>query len=429
MVARRFKAKNKIQNSRILFNERAKYRNDAISKRLEERYPGLFRNFWFIENMYYGKIDRQHRFLIPKEEKLKTLQLDGSGDVFLFDFVADAVLDLVKDHKKALSSGKITKGETFLTTLAFTKGYTNVLYDYELHVKALLDSIQAQIFLKEQEIENFDDFMNIFFDLYNKQETKLPFSLTGFIASRYSPLTMTGLFTEVGNISYDDDQTKIDELIDKRNFHFFAKNCLKHGFLIDLNVPSRVCANLGSVEMERYLFKYNSNSQDVFSDYYNFSYLRDIDYIFQYLLDLYNRIVSLRPFIRKEVYDSRYGNDTYRFLFRRKQITKQMLDKKYTTEDKIKLYIDMRNYETNLRYNEALLGKIKENAISYLNISNLQDSLIYINHQFIGFLNDSGAFNHLSITNELKQGTAKLAGQEVQDLLNRSVVRSRKTLY
>ena len=82
-MSRNFRGKNTLRSSKKLFNERAKYNNDAVPKRLLKKYPGVFRDFWFIENMYYGRIDREHRFLIAKQDKIKALSLQGDKSIFL----------------------------------------------------------------------------------------------------------------------------------------------------------------------------------------------------------------------------------------------------------------------------------------------------------------------------------------------------------
>ena len=429
MAERKFGAKNNIQSSRVLFNQRAKYRNDAIPDSLSKRYPGVFRNFWFIENMYYGKIDRLHQFLIPKQEKVKSLQLDGGDAIFLFDFVADALNDMIVEHKKALSSGKISKNDSILTSLRPVKGYTNPLLDYEQVVKKIIDDIYPQLIEKEQEISNFEDFIDVFFSIFYKQRENLPLTLTGFVSSRHSPLTMTGIFLELSDMSYDRDQSKVSELIDGENFDFYIKNSIKHGFLIDSNMPTRLCANLGSNEMENYLFKYNSNSQRIFEDYYDMSYMKDIDYIFQYLINLYNKFVSFRPYIRKEVFDLKYSTDTVRYVERRLRMTRKSFEIKYDNKYKLNLYIEIRNHESGDRYQKPLLDMIKENAISYMNTNDIEAAMIYINHQFIGFLNDPGAYNALVISEDVQKNNPQVSRQEVDDLLDRSVVRSRKTIY
>jgi len=192
MSIRKFIGSNTLSNSRILFNERAKYRNEAISKRLQAEYPGVFRDFWFIENMYYGKINRLHEFMIPKESKIKTVQLDGGESLFVLDFVADAINGFLKSYDQALSNGKISRQDQILSSLVPVKGYTNVLFDYEKNVRLLRDTIHPILIEKEKQIHDFESFVDLFMEMLFENYTNNPFTLTGFVSSKLSPLSMTG---------------------------------------------------------------------------------------------------------------------------------------------------------------------------------------------------------------------------------------------
>jgi len=426
MSIRKFIGSNSLSNSRILFNERAKYRNEAISKRLQAEYPGVFRDFWFIENMYYGKINRLHEFMIPKESKIKTVQLDGGESLFVLDFVADAINGFLKSYDQALNNGKISRQDQVLSSLVPVKGYTNVLFDYEKNVRLLRDTIHPILIEKEKQIHDFESFVDLFMEMLFENYTNNPFTLTGFVSSKLSPLSMTGLFVEMSNLDYGKDQEKITELIDKPSYTFFIKNCAKHGFLIDVNVPWRICANIGSLEMESYMAKYDSNKDKVFNDYYDVSYNRDIEYMMNYLLSFYNRFVTFRPFIQNEKVD---GFNIHRYVTRRKKLTKEELDFKYDNKFRLNLYIDLRNRETNSRYKKALINKIKNNAMGYLDSLGMQSAMSYIDQQFKGFLNDRGAYNSLNIASELELENAQASGQDLQEVLDRSVAESRKTIY
>ena len=141
-----FKGSNSLKASRSLFNERGKYNNEGVPPRYLEKYPGVFRNFWFIENMYYGRINRNHQFIIPKQEKIRQLNGVDGKTIFLFDFVAHAVEDFLKEHDKALRASKIQKNDEFLSEMSAQKGYTSVLKEYDLHMNrfGLLAQVKFQ---------------------------------------------------------------------------------------------------------------------------------------------------------------------------------------------------------------------------------------------------------------------------------------------
>ena len=429
MPRRSFKGKNSKQSSKFLFDERAKYHNDAVPQRVLEQYPGVFRNFWFIENMYYGRIDRQHRFLVAKPEKIKIVDNPKGNSIFLIDFVADAMSDFLDEYEKALSASKIRKDDEVLSSITPESGYTSVLYDYDLHMNSLRDEAHKIIASNHSSIEDFDDFVEFFLEYFYINGMNSPLTLTGFIASRLSSPMTTGLFTDFTSLDYGSDEDKVAKLIDKPNYRFFIKNSAKYGFLIDYNIPWRVCANLGATEMERYMYRYGSTSQSIFEDYYDFTYMKDIDYLMNYLYKFYNRFVGLRPYIRREKVLNDRGLQVLRYVDRRQRLTKEKLDRNYNDEYKLKLYVDIRNYESKNRYSSALVENIKQNAIAYLDTNDLDIANEYINNQFIGFLNDPHAYNGYTMRQDAKRNNEQMSGQDLQDLLNDSVTDSRKTFY
>lgn len=114
MSARRFKGANSVKNTRILFNERGKYNNEGIPLEYRRRYPGLFRNFWFIENMYYGRIDKSHKFILLKPEKLTPIDGEQGSAIYLVDFVSHALRIFYKSIKKPSVLARYRKMMTFI---------------------------------------------------------------------------------------------------------------------------------------------------------------------------------------------------------------------------------------------------------------------------------------------------------------------------
>ena len=73
--------------------------------------------------------------MIPKESKIKTVQLDGGESLFVLDFVADAINGFLKSYDQALSNGKISRQDQILSSLVPVKGYTNVLEEKTLTLR------------------------------------------------------------------------------------------------------------------------------------------------------------------------------------------------------------------------------------------------------------------------------------------------------
>ena len=426
MAFRKFQAKNNTKNTKFVFDERGKYRNEAVPQRYLNRHPGLFRDFWFIENMYYGRIDQNHRFLTLKPEKLTALGGQDGASIFLVDFFSHAVSDFLAEHRKAFSSSKIQKNDEFLSEINPFKGHVRLLTDFELHMKRLRDRVNSKMVRAANTIEDFDDFIDFFLrEIYNGDEIT-PITLTGFIASRLSSPLSTGLFLDLIEIDSGDDQTKISSFIDRPNYEFLMRNCIKHGFMIDYNIPTRLCANLGSFEMNSYMKLYGSSFESVFEDYYEQSYPLDHIYFMDYMRKFYNRFVGLRPNIKKEKTIDQKNKKVFRFNIKRQRISQYELETKYGESYRLELYCKLRNYETAQRYSDSLLDVIISNSKRILNDQGLDASLSYINDEFIGFLNDPYAYNGFTYSQQNKENTT---GQKTSELLRRSVADSRKTFY
>ena len=426
MAVRKFFGSNTQPSSRKTFNERARYRNFVILPEISEKNPGMFRDFWFIENMYYGRIDLEHRFIMAKEELLTPIETENRESALVFNFVADAFKNFIKDYDKALSSGKIHKDDNFLAEVRAVKGYVSPVRKYDLHLASLEIKFQKQLFKDHRRVENFVDFVDYFLEYNMLKKDITPITLTGFMASHLCSPGSSGLFIELTELDYGFDKDKIDNFIDSPNFKFFVKNCSKHGFMIDKNVPWRICANIGSLEMARYMIKHNVSMDSIFTDYYTKFYMKDINYLMDYLLKFYNRFVSIKPYIRKEIYD---GSATYRFSKKRIRITKEHMNLLYDDSYKINLYINLRNWETYNRYSKSLIDRLKRNALDYFNLDGIEAAYDYIDRQFKGFLNDMGAYNAFMRKQEAKKENLEIIGQDIEDELLQAVAEARKTIY
>jgi len=166
---------------------------------------------------------------------------------------------------------------------------------------------------------------------------------------------------------------------------------------------------------------YNTNSSDIFNDYYSHIYTLDHAYFMNYMRKFYNRFVSLRPNIRKET-------KTFNYIIKKQKISIYELNNKYNENYRINLYVDLRNYESGGRYTDSLVELMKENALSYLNIQGLERALEYVDYQYIGFLNDPYAYNGVVTARNMVKDRS-FSRQGLRDMLLDSVADSRKTFY
>jgi len=425
-----FKGNNAL-SAREIFNARVKYSRSAYPTSANRDYPGLLRDFWFIENLYYGRIDRSHRAIVAPRNKLKSLIPTERKSVLILDFVADAFADMKKEFDKHLNLGRIRDDDPHLSDISAEKSWIDLNVLYNNHSSPFRKEFINRYILArsiENEIESFEDFVDLFMSFLEENLSGVPFTRTGFLTSKYCSPLVSGLHIEIADLDYANDERKISEIIDSPNFNFFELCATKYGFLIDKNVPWRIVANVGSVEMENYMKKYDTDSNDLFKDYYKFSIDKDVDIFAKYCVKAYNTFVNSRPNIKKV---SGQGKDKKVFFKRRNRA--RYVDHAPTTAEKQKYWVDkyikLRNVECHSRYSKAFMANISLNVSRFLDKGDYGAALKYIERCFIGFLNDSGAYNTYTYVKTATEEGMKVTRQELEDVLLGSIPLSRETQY
>ena len=197
MSYRKFSASNTTKGTKNIFDERGKYRNEAVPSRLKNKYPGLFRDFWFIENMYYGRIDQNHKFVLLNQDKLRASSGESGKTVHLVDFVSHALDDFLAEHRRAFTASKIQKNDEFLSEINPFAGHRSLLVDYDLYMNDLRGKVHKKMIRAHNSVQNFDDFINFFLNEVFLMDQVMPLTLSGFIASRYSSPLGAGLFVDL----------------------------------------------------------------------------------------------------------------------------------------------------------------------------------------------------------------------------------------
>ncbi len=254
----------------------------------------------------------------------------------------------------------------------------------------------------------------------------VPFTRTGFLTSKYCSPLVSGLHVEITSAAYDDDEKKVSDFIDSSNFNFFELCATKYGFLIDKNVPWRIVANVGSTEMESYMKSYGTDSISLFNDYYELSYLEDIDIFVKYCIRLYKRFIASRPKIKKTV-----GEGKNKKVFFEKRPDVSYDDYAPETKEKywVEKYTKLRNIECQDRYTGRFIANLLSNFEGFLRQGKYQEGLAYVNRCFIGFLNDNGGYNSYNYIKTMTSEGEKISRQELEEVLSNSIPLSRDTIY
>lgn len=425
-----FKGSNS-SGAREIFNSRSKFSGKAYSTAADEGYPGLLRNFWFIENLYYGRIDRNHRPIISPRNRLKSLIPSQNVSPVALNFVADAFSDMKKEFDKHLNLGRIDNEDSYLSELRARKSWVDLNALYNSHILPFRKDFLNNYILansRENHIKNFEDFVDMLMMYLEQNLTGIPFTRTGFLTSKYCTPLVSGLHIEIADVEYDDDSKKISEIIDSPNFNFFEMCATKYGFLIDKNVPFRIVANIGSKEMENYMENYGTDSDLVFNDYYSLAHMEDIDVFVKYCIKFYNRFANSRPNIKEVTGTGRNKVTTFKA---RPRITFEDYAPNTPQRQKYWLdkYIKIRNIECQGRYSEAFISNLIRNAAGFLNKGDYEGALDYVGRCFVGFLNDTGGYNSYVYARAAAEEGVEVSRQELDSVLLNSIPLSRETQY
>ena len=377
-------------------------------------------DMWYNKPLF-GKFDLSGNPVYLSEANLKQLSTPSSNETFFAtDFVVDAFQDLQLHFSKALAQRKLDP-DFKLANLSPSQAWlsaTNLHHDfimktYEVFISAYIDKNNLHC-----QIETFDDFLKFFMSFMRDNASTMPFTRTGFIASKYCPPNICGLIIDLENTDLGDDAKKVRELLSQPSFSFYISSAKNHGFLVDKNIPSRLIADMSNPKMIQYMQKYNvSDTKDVFKRYYYKPYKRDIEAMIINLVEFYNGYVKVRPYASKAL--RRYiKGDSGSVIEHRSQtltrnkfrnpINKMYLNTRYTLDEIVDIYFSLRTYEINSKMSEFAKRDIITEALKRRRIFGFDNAITFINNK----INEEVKIN-LTISTHYVKGNNSIA-QEIQ---------------
>ena len=145
-----------------------------------------------------------------------------------------------------------------LTNLKVYKSYVNDSIKYNDYQEKLTLSLKNNLNINN--INNFDSFIKELLSTLTIVTRSYPLSMPAYIKSRRNSITNTGLALEIADVAYDNDEQKISEFVNSKNWDFYVNACNSYGFMIDINAPWRLVADLDSIAMIGYASQYRLNT-------------------------------------------------------------------------------------------------------------------------------------------------------------------------
>lgn len=269
-------------NFKTIFNSR-KQLNENINPtgELDKYYfEEFYINSWY-NKPFYGKIDTKGFAVIPREQKLRFASVaSDTKQVQALDFVAELFKDVKKEYELNYKAGNINKkSDIFKNTLQPTRGFVT---SRPLYLEAA-NKVYSQFLdyiIGNNSYEKINDyymFLDEFKMFLNSQN--LYITRAGYVESKdYSPL-YTGLSIEVYNSNYSDTAVK-QKFYEDKNYGAFLEICLRHGFLIDKEIPWRIFCDIRQTLVAKKIVELNKNSEITFKE-------EDLKENLQKLFDVY----------------------------------------------------------------------------------------------------------------------------------------------
>ena len=391
-------AESNDEDARSLFEKKLAYRYYVIS----QEHPHIV-NFNFGEKYFYGRTNRTFIPIIFNNGPRGALKLKLFNERFLqqpdsrpsaVNFVVDAFNDMAQQFRKCEQMGKLRSGDPFLTNLKIFKAYQEPKSMYAQHHRAYSSAIAERFSALKIKVRNFNEFATELMVLMKKSASRIAFTKTGYIKSRYCPIACSGLALEIADLDVTNDQAKITEFVESPNWEFYVNACNNHGFMIDESVPWRIVADIDSKGMQAYAAKYDVNGTDEILNL-GYSTVHGNYYTNRFKYDLYNlyNAVKKKQFretticgnntpVSKTVYPRRYSFDELMSLYP-EQYFLDLYFKIRTMEEETppldaelqRLYNDCQEIHTNtnvfraIEIFEQILNKPFDNrgSLSYIN--------------------------------------------------------------
>jgi len=341
-------AKNNDENTKNLFNKRVAYKILLFQK----NYNNVV-DFNFAEKFLYGRVNRffipivvTNRILALKNFQKKNLQGDTRQGL---NFVVDAFNALAQQFEKCSMTGQIDPNDPFLSSLRVFKAYEDPSYLYNQHIEMYFSVLSQEFQRSLIKVKNFEDFITNYFKMIAISVKRIPFTYPAFIKSRLCPITCNGVTIELADLNAANDDEKITQFLNSKNWEFFVNACNSYGFMIDLNTPWRIVADIASEAMQAYASQYGATTTDeILLLGYGYAQAGFYEKFKYQLLRLYNEVKVDKFLVTKQC-----GDKTISTFVEAESYTPQRLFKVFSDEYFLKIYFHLRFLEDESHFEEA----------------------------------------------------------------------------
>jgi hypothetical protein len=408
-----YKGKNNM-SARDAFIHRSLYSGFAYSEAGEINVvPESTKNFWFLENMHYGRIrdkSGEVSIITPKTEFLLSAGPAAAGKkAVALDFVVDAYEVMKREYENSSLQNRISSDSTYLSKLFVHKGVFSVS-DQQRKLRATLNGsfVSYANVIKDESnsILSFEDFAPFFMEFLIPVLGVTPITNSSYMISRQSSPLTSGLCLEVADLDHSKDEDKSKHFLDDPNFQIYKILAANSGFAIDKNAPWRLVADIASKKMLEFATKRVSsiNTAEDILDYY-FEDVRttqkpeqrtlkydELDDLKRMMYGAYNALVLEKPSVSVKSVDSKRNVSTE--IQKRTKETFNAINARMGNDFWYDKFVRIKNIELDLGYAETEIVKLVNSAVGLEKSFDRAKAMGYISKRMTPIISSEGSLSY-----------------------------------
>lgn len=404
-MSRKFPFKDDLKSTKKRMDSKVKYDLRAFGDNLGLGPPSV-RNNLFVESIHYGFIDHQNNSVIPNEEYIVNTE---SGQVF--DFVADSYSLMRLNWNAALQRGLVSTEGSAFGNLNMVDSYKSPRVKYGEYLGVILQSYNITHIpnvIGTNSIASYSDYVKHFFNFLFENRNGAPITLTKWVRSTDSRFLDTGLAFSYADMPVNDDQMKIDQIIDQPSFYYFSDLCMNMGFSILKNSPNILMYEVQSPATSTIRNSYGLyNLASIFKNRYIQTYTLDNEILYRYINIYYNKYVVNNPLISNV--EVRCGK-TVTTLQRRETI--DVTTRPYSDIQELSIYCQLRNVEEEFPFDGHKLKNIYKKSKFILKKLDKVKAMRYINSEFRDQVWNKN-YGYHDLRKKLEQGVSETSEEQI----------------
>lgn len=221
---------------------------------------------YFIDTLqsdpYYGRYNEEFRPVLPNTDSefrnLKTFGDYADLSQRALPFVVDAFNNFRDEYFQALQRSS-TSEPSYFENVAPAKSYESFSEAYNKYYNNFIAMAKRSLYKRTSRRMTPAQNFNVLMMFLEENIKTFPITYSGFLLSKHCPISVTGLSVELATLDHGSHAVK-NNLLNTDGYECFMENAYNNGFLIDMNNPWRLIANLNSEHMKKYIESYRPNT-------------------------------------------------------------------------------------------------------------------------------------------------------------------------